>query len=282
MRKSERDEVQTIDAAPVIEKSDFEALTSKLENIFEMELQSESSIFVSVDRQIIKKLAMFLSGKINRPAALGIAGVTASGKSTIAIDIIDTLENFACEFGLEDIITRINTDDYYWNRSKEVKEAGSFANFAKTYDFDVPQALELDLMVKHIRALTNGYDVFLPKYDMSGTALRIDNHTLAKPAKIIITEGLFTLNEDIKDVFDFKIYVDINENVQKQRFFRRASERGLGSSSHIMYERANEKAKQHVEPTVKYADIVLSGEAQRYQYKLFLDKILNIIKEFCL
>lgn len=282
MRRSERDEVQTIYAAPVIKKTDFEALTSKLENIFEMELKSKSSIFVSVDRQIIKKLAMFLCGKINRPAAVGIAGVTASGKSTIAIDIIDTLENFACENELKDIITRINTDDYYLDRSKEVNEAGSFANFAKTYDFDVPWALELDLMVKHISQLTNGFDVFLPKYDMSGTAIRFDNHTLAKPAKIIITEGLFTLNENIKGVFDFKIYVDIDEKVQKQRFFRRANERGLGSSAYIMYERANEKAKEHVEPTVKYADIILSGEAHRYQYKLFLDKILNIVKEFCL
>ena len=69
------------------------------------------------------------------------------------------------------------------------------AEFVKTYDLDVPEALELDLMFYHVQQLLSGKSVMLPKYDLSGTTIRIDNHTLAEPSKIIISEGLFALTE---------------------------------------------------------------------------------------
>lgn len=255
-------------------------LRDRLKKAFSRELSYSDSVFVSIHPLLIEKMIHFIATKSLDSASVGIAGVTASGKSTIAIDIIDTLENFACQNEIKDIITRVNTDDYYYDRSAEVKKAGSFENFAKNYNFDTPKALELDLMVKNIRALRQKEEVYLPKYDMSGTAKRVDNNTLAKPAKIIIAEGLYTLSCEVKTAFDFKIYVHIDEKVQRERFFRRAAERDLGSSAQIMYNTARKNAKIFVEPTVKYADLVLSGEAQRYRYKLFLDEILNIIKEF--
>ena len=153
------------------------------------------------------------------------------------------------------------------------------AEFAKHYDFDVPEALELDLMYKHIQELLSGNSVMLPKYDMSGTTIRYDNYTLAKPSRIIISEGLFTLTEKIKDAFDFKIYVDIGNDIQKERFFIRAKERGLGESANAIYENASDKAKIYIRPCRHIADIVLSGEAKRSGYKIFLNKILSIVEQ---
>ena len=213
------------------------------------------------------------------PASIGIAGETASGKSTITMDLIDTIESFASEFNIPDVITRVNTDDYYYDRSDMVKAAGSFSEFAKNYDLDVPQALELELMHKHIKELLAGKETYLPKYDMSGTAKRFDNYTLAKPSKIIISEGLFTLTEKVKDAFDFKIYVDIDEKIKKERFYVRAKERDLGDSADIIYQNANEKAKVHIRPCKKQADIVLSGSADRIKYKNFLNRIIEVIHE---
>lgn len=213
------------------------------------------------------------------PCSIGIAGETASGKSTITLDIIDTIEAFANEYCIENAITRINTDDYYYDRSEMVKKAGSFAEFAKHYDLDIPEALELELMKEHIRALLNGKTVWLPKYDMSGTAIRKDNVTRAVPAKIIISEGLFTLTEKVVDAFDFKIYVDVSANIQKERFYKRAAERNLGSSSDEVYNNAASKAKTHIHPTISNADIILSGEADRQAYKKFINKIIDIVKE---
>ena len=160
-----------------------------------------------------------------------------------------------------------------------VKAAGSFSEFAKNYDLDIPQALELELMSFHIKELLSGKSVYLPKYDMSGTAKRYDNHTLAHSSRIIISEGLFTLTEKIKDAFDFRIYVDVRSEVQKERFFVRAAERDLGESAKRIYENASKKAEIYVRPCKNQADIVLSGEAVRARYKAFLNKLIGIVQQ---
>ena len=256
-----------------------EEIEHYLHNIFEQELNQEGSILVSYTPFVIKKLAAYLSGRIKMPASIGIAGETASGKSTITMDLIDTIQSFATEFNIDDVITRVNTDDYYYDRSDMVKAAGSFSEFAKHYDLDVPQALELELMSKHIKELLSGKETYLPKYDMSGTAIRHDNYQLAKPSKIIISEGLFTLTEKVKDAFDFKIYVDIAEKIKKERFYIRAKERDLGDSADFIYKNANEKAEVHIRPCKEHADIVLSGAADRIKYKNFLNKIIRVIQD---
>ena len=230
----------------------------RLKVIFEEELNSEGSILVSYKQSIISKLAKYLSGTISKPASIGIAGETASGKSTITLDIIETIKSFATEFEIEDAITRVNTDDYYYDRSEMVKEAGSFSEFAKNYDLDIPQALELELMSSHIKELLEGKSVYLPKYDMSGTAKRFDNHTLANPSKI---------------------YVDVRSEVQKERFFIRAAERDLGESAKGIYENASKKAEIYVRPCKAEADIILSGEAVRARYKAFLNKLIGIVQQ---
>lgn len=262
-----------------VENDVFSYIEKRLSRIFNDEIESEDSIFCKVSDIAIHKMAQFLSGRIPRSCSIGIAGETASGKSTIAFDIINTLEAFAQEYCIKNLITRINTDDYYYDRSEMVKAAGSFAEFAKHYDLDVPEALELSLMKKHIKTLLEGKDVYLPKYDMSGTAIRNDNAVLAEPAKIIISEGLFTLTDDIAEAFDFKIYVDVSHQVQKSRFYERAQARGLGDSADEVYENASSKAKIHIHPTAMKADIILSGEADRAAYKKFINKILALVEE---
>lgn len=255
----------------------FQQMEQELKQIFQDELDSSNSIFLKVSDKAVHRAALFLSGCSSRSCSIGIAGETASGKSTIAFDVINTIQAFAQEFNLNDVITRINTDDYYYDRSDMVKAAGSFAEFAKHYDLDVPEALELELMKKHIKALLDGNNVYLPEYDMSGTAIRLDNVKLATPSKIIISEGLFTLTPKIADAFDFKIYVHVSHDVQKERFYKRAAERGLGSSMDEVYRNASSKAKIHIHPTIEKADIVLSGEADREAYKRFINRILDLV-----
>lgn len=256
----------------------IDRIEQSLHYIFETEMKSSDSIILDYKSDVIHRIAEFLAGNITRSASIGIAGETASGKSTITLDIIETINAFTTEYDAQDLITRVNTDDYYYDRSDMVKKAGSFAEFAKHYDLDVPQALELELMSEHIKQLLSGNEVLLPKYDMSGTAIRHDNHTLAKPSRVIISEGLFTLTDKVKNAFDFKIYVDIREHIQKERFYIRAEERGLGSSADSIYNNANEKAQIYIRPCKEHADIVLSGESDRARYKHFLNKIIAIVQ----
>ena len=62
-------------------------------------------------------------------------------------------DDFAKRMDIKDPITRLNTDDYYYDRSKEVKAAGSFAKFAQNYDLDVPEAIEF---LKNYDKIPNG------------------------------------------------------------------------------------------------------------------------------
>lgn len=208
--------------------------------------------------------------KFKLPLSIGIVGESASGKSTITEDFIKVLSrNWS--------VTRINTDDYYYDNSKAVQEAGSFANWAKNKDLDSPSAMELPLMQKHIAQLKAGQNVWLPKYDMSGTAIRHDKYTFASPSDIIISEGLFTMC--IREVFDITIYIDIDKQTQKQRWYERAISRNLGDAMDIMYQRAKEKADIYIRPYKQYCDIIISGEGPRPKYKDLIEKFLIKIKD---
>lgn len=267
-------------ASNPINHSRFQNLEKSLNDLILKELNSADSVFISISPYVVKKIAMFLSGMALRPAAIGVCGETASGKSTIVLDSIEVIECFHQEFlksNTKRAVTRINTDDYYYDRSAEVKKAGSMAEFVKTYDLDVPEAIELDLMKEHIQTLLKRKEVVLPKYDMSGTAKRLENHQVTKPSSIIVAEGIYTLIEGISDVFDFKIYVDIDKTIQKERFFERANQRGLGESASKIFENASQKASIYVSPCKQNADIIFNGQTSREKYKKFVNSILNLI-----
>lgn len=208
--------------------------------------------------------------RIKLPLSIGIVGESASGKSTITEDFIKVLSRYWT-------VNRINTDDYYYDNSEAVKKAGSFAEWAKDKDLDSPSAMELSLMKEHIKALKNGESVWLPKYDMSGTAIRHDKHTFARPSDIIISEGLFTMC--VKDAFDICIYVDIDKETQKKRWYERAIERRLGSSMGVMYKNANDKAEIYIRPYRNVCDVILSGVGPRPLYKQLMERFLDKVSD---
>ena len=261
-----------------IEHSRFTYIKKAINNLFLKELNSADSIFIKISPEIIEKIAIFLSGMAFRPIAIGICGETACGKSTIVLDSISTINDSLSEMLSCCPVTRINTDDYYYDRSKEVIAAGSFDEFVKNYDLDVPEAIELSLMKEHVQMLLHKQEVFLPKYDMSGTAKRFDAHTHAKPSPVIIAEGIYSLRDEISEVFDIKIYVDIDKNIQKERFFHRAKQRGLGESAEKIYTNASQKAQIYVHPCAQNADIILDGNISREKYQKFIASLLEISK----
>ena len=204
---------------------------------------------------------------LHLPLSIGIVGESASGKSTITHDFIEVLNKHGIS------TTRINTDDYYYDHSNEVILAGSFANWAKDKDLDTPDAMELSLMKKHIKELKHGNSVWLPKYDMSGTAIRIDEAIYAHPSDVIISEGLFTMC--VKEAFDIKIYVDIPKDMQKDRWYKRAVERNLGSSMDILYNNADKRANEYIRPYKSICDVIISGAGPRPKYKDLMERLLK-------
>jgi len=259
-----------------------ESMISKIESMIDEILQWNNSldipIIISLKSNAIRKIIRCFFCASNRPVALGFAGETASGKTTIAHEIISEIENYANEKNLEDFITKINMDNYYYDRSEEVIKAGSFDKFVENYDLDSPSAFELDLFAKHLAQLKSGEEVMLPLYDMSGTAKRWDNRIPATPSRIIVTEGLYTFNDIAADGFDIKFYVDIDEDVQKARWYRRAKDRDLGASADRVYNNALSKAKIYIRPTKNVADVILNGEASIDAYKIFIKKVMDVVR----
>ena len=99
-------------------------IKKRLNLIFSSEINRENSIFRKVKHSAIHKMALFLAGSITRSCSIGLAGETASGKSTIAFDIINTIEIFADEYYIKNAIKRINTYDNYYDRSDMLKIEG--------------------------------------------------------------------------------------------------------------------------------------------------------------
>ena len=54
----------------------------------------------------------------------------------------------------------------------------------------------------------------------------IPNKIRKVPAKIILTEGLFVLEERIREILDVSIYIHTPEDIIKDRWYKRAGERG--------------------------------------------------------
>ena len=254
-------------------------IESMLQEVLKWNDNLDVPIIISFkNNAVIRKIIRCFFYASKRSVALGFAGETASGKTTIANELINAIKAYTDKENIENFITKINMDNYYYDRSKEVIAAGSFDKFVETYDLDSPSAFELDLFAKHLSMLKQGQKVYTPEYDMSGTAKRWDDKIPTDPAQVIVTEGLYTFADVAGGCFDIKLYVDIDEDVQKARWYRRAKERDLGASADRVYNNALSKAKIYIRPTKADADVILNGEATIENYKIFINKIIDIVK----
>lgn len=259
----------------------FECIENRIFRFLQEDRALEKPVILSISPKAVSKLTYFLSGMVKRPIAIGVAGETASGKSSFTSDVVDCINSINEKSGIEETITKVNADNYYYDRSKEVKEAGGIAKFVENYDLDAPSAVELELLKRHIEKLICGQDVMTPKYMMDGTAIRYDNHILCKTNHIIVSEGIFNLNNTIKDVFDICMYVNVSPEAQRERWFRRAAERDFkGEQAEKAFASIMEKTKIHIRPTISNADIIINGEAGREDYAKAAEKLFNIFRDF--
>jgi len=181
-----------------------------------------------------------------KPLIIGVAGGTASGKTTVANAIMDSINHPQ--------MVVIPHDAYYKDASHL-----PLAERAKI-NFDHPDALETDLMVRHVRELIAGRPVEVPVYDFA-THSRLPKGLVRKPAKVIIIEGILIFCEqELRELMDVKIFVDTDADL---RFIRRLKrdiqERNRSLDSVISQYMATVRPMHiaFVEPSRKYADIII-------------------------
>lgn len=178
---------------------------------------------------------------------IGIAGGTASGKTTLARKVYEASQNYGS-------VVVIKLDDYY-------KELSGLTYEEKTkINYDHPDSYDSSLIVKHINDLKNGIPVEKPCYDFV-THNRSKETVLVKPANVIIVEGImiFAIPE-LKDMFDIKIFVDTPDDIRLiRRMTRDIKERGRTIDS-VVNQYLTTVRPMHlsfVEPSKKYADIIV-------------------------
>ena len=183
---------------------------------------------------------------MKRPILIGIAGGTGSGKSTVANQIYNN-------FDKKDI-AMIEQDSYYKDQSNL-----SFEERKKT-NYDHPDAFDTSLFINHLKQLINGNTIDKPSYDFERHN-RKKEVVKVEPKNIIIVEGILLFYDiRVRDLLDIKIYVDTDADVRIiRRIQRDLDERGRTLDS-VINQYLNVVRPMHlqfVEPTKKYADIVI-------------------------
>jgi len=200
------------------------------------------------------------------PFIIGVAGGSGSGKSTVSQQVL-------AAFGA-DMVSVVMQDDYYRDQTHLSPELRPQQNY------DHPQAFEWPLLVQHVQALRDGQSIEMPEYDF--TLHNRSNRTIpVKPAPVIVIEGLFALyDEALRDLMSLKIFVDTASDI---RFIRRMqrdiAERGRSVESVIgqYLETVRPMHRQFIEPTKRYADVILPHGANEPAVDIITTKVASII-----
>ena len=213
-----------------------------------------------------------------RTFLIGITGESASGKTVF----VDNTIHAVVKERKEGIYTVIRQDDYYKDTSKELQEAGSYDALFKTgFSFDTPEVINLSLMREHLIALKNSESVISPRYDFV-TCESFPDGEEKRPAKVILTEGLYVLNQELRDIMDVKVYVFTPLDVIKERWYKRAVSRGkTGEAADLQFKNVNETAQQYIRPAYQIADCIINGMVDKEYIKIITDKIMKKLAEIC-
>ncbi|MGD1820551.1 MAG: uridine kinase [Pleomorphochaeta sp.] len=175
---------------------------------------------------------------------IGITGGSGSGKSTIVRKISEVCSDFVF----------IPQDNYY--------KSATFINNENitAFNFDHPDAFDMELLYEHLQALKRGEAIDMPEYDFVHHR-RNDETLRVEPKKLVIIEGLMVLyDKAIRDILDLKLYVDTPDDI---RFIRRLkrdiAERGRTVDSVInqYLEVVRPGFYNFIFPTMQYADLII-------------------------
>ena len=180
------------------------------------------------------------------PLIIGIAGGSGSGKTTVAQKILARVST--------ERIAYIQHDSYYKDLS------GLPANLKAEINFDHPDSLETELLIKHVLMLRDFKSVEVPIYDFS-TDSRTDQTYAVAAKNVVIVEGILIFAEpELRKLFDVKIFVDTDADIRLIRRLRRdIMERGRNPES-VLNQYESTVRPMHlefVEPSKRYADVII-------------------------
>lgn len=177
---------------------------------------------------------------------IGIAGGSGSGKTTVVRALTEQLK--------EKVVV-IPQDSYYKDSSHLPMEERQKVNF------DHPDSIDFDLLIKHLKELKKGHSVEQPVYSYITCSRSATETVTVHPAEVIIVEGILIFCcAELRKQMDIKIFVDADDDDRLMRVMARdIIERG--KTVETVIERYSKTVKpmylQFIEPSKRYADIII-------------------------
>lgn len=196
---------------------------------------------------------------------VGIAGGTGSGKTTVVRKIIEVFPN--------DEVVVLPQDAYYKDNKDITLEERQKINF------DHPDSVEFQLLIKQLNQLKSGLQVEMPIYSYL-TCLRSEETITLKPSRVALVEGILILTDSgLRDILDIKVFVDADADDRLGRVITRdIIERGRSVLQ--VLERYHDTVKpshlQFIEPSKRYADIIIPGGGEN---QVGIEVLISIIEK---
>jgi len=248
-------------------------LQSKFKQILAYDKKCQTPVFREVNPNFISNFTKRLINNPSKRLLIGITGESASGKSTIC----NTIRQIIGEYYMP--VSLLSTDNYFKDISDLIKKYGSFDNLTDNgYDVDAPESFQLELLRGDLEKLAQGQDITAPKYIANGTGVCVPNSIEIKSNKIVVVEGIATMYDAVKDVFDIKIYVETENDIRRERFIKRAiAERNQTRENALKHWNYLISAGQkYVVPFRESADFVLDGNSDLNYFREIL-RFLNVV-----
>ena len=213
----------------------------------------------------------------NKHLLIGITGESACGKSTICKEIKHVIEELSMP------VSVLSTDNYFNDISELIKKYGTFDNLRDNgYDVDAPTSFQLDILEQDLKLLSEGENVLIPMYLPNGTGVSVPHAREIVSQKIIVVEGIATMYEQVKDLFDIKIYVETDNSIRKDRFISRAKNERNQSLENALkhWDYIMQAGEKYVRPFRNESDFVLNGNADLNYFAEILEYIHAITNNF--
>jgi len=182
---------------------------------------------------------------------VGIAGGTGSGKTSLAVKILERVGADRCLL--------IAQDAYYKDGSTLAPAAQAAINY------DHPEAFDTSLLVQDLRDLKAGRPVPYLSYDHASYARRVLPDALT-PKPVVLLEGILVLAEEsLRRLMDIKLFIDTDADVRiLRRLQRDIHERGrsFGSVQRQYLDSVRPMHLEFVEPSKRYADLIIPEGAE--------------------
>lgn len=252
-------------------------LQTKFKQVFSYDRHCESPIFKEINPTFIQRFTKRLITNPRKRILIGITGESACGKSTICRELKNLIEQLSMP------VSVLSTDNYFNDISELIKKYGSFDNVRDNgYDIDAPESFQLELLKKDLTNLAEGKNIKAPRYIPNGTGVSIPESFDVTSDKLIVVEGIATMYEDVKDIFDIKIYIETSNEIRRERFMKRAIEERNQTEENALkqWDYIVNAGIKYVQPGRNYADFVLDGNVNLQYFDKILEYIHAITNNF--